>query len=507
MFPSLRTGLCGTMLLPLQAMAATPDLDPASVDLSQLSDTEIFCPSGSAFDPETRMCTFRDQNRQISALGPFPPEMVRVCEWAKGGRACRSGVGWKKDFATAIRGKAFCPRGTRFHARRGVCFEGEFAYGPFPGAAVRACLEAKPAKDCLLPRQKLESFPERPGALFCPVGWTYSEEHRLCVSEHDQLALGPFPEAMVTACQEGMGDPACTTARWKLDWALALRGTEACPNGSTLSESRGVCVTAEHAFGPFAYDEVKRCMDSEDSEACLSPRWSSAMFPPRDHTTRVDLGRWDLPPPQSVAATHKLWATNYFLPYFENGDGAYPLRDLDGISLGATLTRHQWCRAGMEGSVRVRFADGKIRTFNYAGQSAKNAVNCSDIYPKFPRTGWVKFRTASGEFGDGVEDFKLIPYRTIAVDPAKIPYGSVVYIPSARGASIELPNGEKVTHDGYFYAADTGGGIKGNHIDVFTGLQLESPFWWVLSTSRWTFEATIVTDLETKAYFKKLHTQ
>ena len=36
-------------------------------------------------------------------------------------------------------------------------------------------------------------------------------------------------------------------------------------------------------------------------------------------------------------------------------------------------------------------------------------------------------------------------------------------------ARIALPSGESASHDGFFFAADRGGAIRGNHIDVFVG--------------------------------------
>lgn len=51
----------------------------------------------------------------------------------------------------------------------------------------------------------------------------------------------------------------------------------------------------------------------------------------------------------------------------------------------------------------------------------------------------------------------LVFYRSVAVDPRLIPLGSLVYLPDYVAA-----NG-----DGWFRADDTGGAIKGRHIDVY----------------------------------------
>jgi 3D (Asp-Asp-Asp) domain-containing protein len=70
-------------------------------------------------------------------------------------------------------------------------------------------------------------------------------------------------------------------------------------------------------------------------------------------------------------------------------------------------------------------------------------------------------------YGIGVDNYKLIPYRTIAVDPAQILIGSIVFIPQAYG--LVLPNGE--IHDGFFFAHDTGSKIKGRCLDLFVGFE------------------------------------
>ena len=61
---------------------------------------------------------------------------------------------------------------------------------------------------------------------------------------------------------------------------------------------------------------------------------------------------------------------------------------------------------------------------------------------------------ATAYCGDEVTSLgiKPTPYRTIAVDPKVIPYGSVVYIPEYKAL---------------FRAEDTGSAIKGKRIDIF----------------------------------------
>jgi 3D (Asp-Asp-Asp) domain-containing protein len=55
--------------------------------------------------------------------------------------------------------------------------------------------------------------------------------------------------------------------------------------------------------------------------------------------------------------------------------------------------------------------------------------------------------------------------RTLAVDPAIIARHSIVYIKETAG--MIMPDG--TLHDGYWYASDIGGAIKGARLDLFTG--------------------------------------
>ena len=74
----------------------------------------------------------------------------------------------------------------------------------------------------------------------------------------------------------------------------------------------------------------------------------------------------------------------------------------------------------------------------------------------------------SGANGVGHRDSlgcSVAPMRTLAVDPTVIPKRSIVFIKETVG--MLLPDGS--THDGMWYASDTGGAIKGKTVDLFTG--------------------------------------
>lgn len=60
---------------------------------------------------------------------------------------------------------------------------------------------------------------------------------------------------------------------------------------------------------------------------------------------------------------------------------------------------------------------------------------------------------------------RVVPMRTLAVDPKVVPKGSVVFIKETVG--LPLPGGG--VHDGLWYASDIGGAIKGDRIDLYTG--------------------------------------
>ena len=95
----------------------------------------------------------------------------------------------------------------------------------------------------------------------------------------------------------------------------------------------------------------------------------------------------------------------------------------------------------------------------------------SVISGALPGTGVFNVKATlyhAGAKGVGVLDSlgcKVVPMRTLAVDKNIIPRRTVVFIKETVG--LKMPNGE--AHDGYWYASDVGGAIKGQRVDLYTG--------------------------------------
>ncbi len=70
-----------------------------------------------------------------------------------------------------------------------------------------------------------------------------------------------------------------------------------------------------------------------------------------------------------------------------------------------------------------------------------------------------------GATGNDSLGCRPIAMRTMAVDPRYIPRRTRLFIPETVG--MRMSDGS--IHDGYWYASDTGGAIKGQKIDLYTG--------------------------------------
>jgi 3D (Asp-Asp-Asp) domain-containing protein len=220
---------------------------------------------------------------------------------------------------------------------------------------------------------------------------------------------------------------------------------------------------------------------------------------------------FQLPEPSAgdLGESTQLWGTYYYIKTVTPVASGIPLRDMNGDSLGVELSQKAWCLAGVEGTLAYENANGTRTVLNYAGRKGSSQTIC-DGYTSLPpakvraleKTRWGK---PKGPYGDGANGYLLSPYRTLAVDKSVIPLGTAVYIAQARGITITLPDGSRAKHDGYFFAADVGGAISGQHVDFFLGFSESNPFPFVTSSASGKFGVVRVTNVQTVAYLKSLH--
>lgn len=118
-----------------------------------------------------------------------------------------------------------------------------------------------------------------------------------------------------------------------------------------------------------------------------------------------------------------------------------PLLDEAGKELGRFAKKFVE-RVRVEGTGKLR--DGRV--INTSGKEGRfSVVRCPN--------------------GLGVQGYHLLPFRSVACDKDVVPIGTELYVPAAVGA--KLPDG--TVHDGNFWTHDVGGGIRGKHLDFFTG--------------------------------------
>lgn len=244
-----------------------------------------------------------------------------------------------------------------------------------------------------------------------------------------------------------------------------------------------------------------------DAETLLSPHAPS--LDPHDGLV-VEHPQPDLEGAQPL----RIWATHYSIPRAREvparearRPGVIPLLDLAGRPLGPALALGDFCRAALAGAIEVATRRGGRRLFRFEGLAPRGeqGADCTALLPRHPAAGRARFRRARSGALETAAGEVLVPFRSIAVDPAFIPLGSVVYIPSARGTVVTMEDGQTRLHDGYFYAADTGGSIDGAHIDVYLGFTVNNPFLFVRSDGADRIEAFIVHELALDESLAELH--
>ncbi|NEX93155.1 3D domain-containing protein [Caulobacter sp. 17J65-9] len=112
-------------------------------------------------------------------------------------------------------------------------------------------------------------------------------------------------------------------------------------------------------------------------------------------------------------------------------------------------------------------ANTKTTTYSVIHQdgASKSGKKSSGLAPMGLMKATLYHFGAAGVGGKDSLGCKPVAMRTVAVDPTMIPRRTILFI--AETVGMTMPDGSK--HDGYWYASDTGGAIKGARIDLFTG--------------------------------------
>lgn len=225
------------------------------------------------------------------------------------------------------------------------------------------------------------------------------------------------------------------------------------------------------------------------------------------------------PPPGSPAKTVQVWSTSYITAQPTLDKSGVPFRDRNGVPISDTVRKRSWCKAAQEGSIKTSFMGEEIM-LTHAGNFKKKPpyyIDCDSEFKthnnELSSYGLSYHAKTNSPFGLGINNYFLVPYRTIAVQLSdnkylKLQQGDVIYIKDVTKNTITDPyTGRTYKHDGYFFVGDTGGKVKGIHIDTFCGFKSDciSPFTgsnddhYVLST------ALVITDPAIKEKLKRMH--
>jgi len=152
-------------------------------------------------------------------------------------------------------------------------------------------------------------------------------------------------------------------------------------------------------------------------------------------------------------------------------EAGLPLLGAAGGPVSEPVSLRDWCRAALQGSVSITGTDGAVRHYAFMDSDGPEQADCDAFLGDLPEgvkraSRRARYREMRDETGCGLRSLPLMPFRTIASDPRRLPSGSVVFAPALRGRSFAL-RGRTIIHDGYLFAGDRGGAIKGAHIDVF----------------------------------------
>ena len=253
---------------------------------------------------------------------------------------------------------------------------------------------------------------------------------------------------------------------------------------------------------------------------------SSSIWKTGQTVSRAHWRRFPEPQQSEIAAVLPLFGTYYHTAMYDYVSDGVPIVDLSGNPLGPKLSVNDFCKAADAGAFRApRSAGSSLASYTIAGAPSVAApqADCSPVFKTNldlfeqgkTQENWpsivaalerTRFRATMASYGNGKGTHRLVPWRTVATYNSQIPQGTILYIPRMRGAKVTLPSGQIATHDGYFFAADAGSGIKSDHIDFFAGTVAPKPLFLPgIHDEDGRFTAYVIRNDEIAEHFRDLH--
>jgi 3D (Asp-Asp-Asp) domain-containing protein len=150
----------------------------------------------------------------------------------------------------------------------------------------------------------------------------------------------------------------------------------------------------------------------------------------------------------------------YYFVAEERETGTWPLFSSRCARVLARTSREFHHALSLEGTGRLM--DGRL--LNYAQDCPCARAGFAGRRICYEEVDQVRYPWGKGaRFGE--VHAPLEPFRSVAVDPALISAGSILFIPEWRSGT--WPDGSR--RDGCVRAEDSGSGVRGRHLDLFAG--------------------------------------
>lgn len=158
----------------------------------------------------------------------------------------------------------------------------------------------------------------------------------------------------------------------------------------------------------------------------------------------------------------------YRVTPFVTEAGPAVLRDPDDRPLALPIAEYDFCTLAAAGSGVVGRA-----TYQVLGTGRRREADCRTYFRRLARKqpvaagdlGRARFVRHDWPYGLGADDYRLVPWRSVAIAQVGARLGTVLFAPELRGK--RLPDGS--VHDGHLLVVDLREEAAGGRIALFAG--------------------------------------